>query len=238
MSAEPMRLRQSHDAACLGRKNAFIAFERGTIIARRIFEGDWRERDENTVTLKIDPQALDAAIESALTRLDYENLRPMQKLAVQSFIQGRDVFVSLPTGSGKSLCYWLLPSIFEHLKGNTCCTVIIVSPLDALMKDQEHSLRERGVKAIKVGADDARMEDVKKGCYELLLVSPELLLTSSEWRDMLQSTVYKEQLVGVVVDEAHCVKKWSVAINDYYFLIFNALHVYVGGRISEVSFHI
>ena len=58
----------------------------------------------------MDPQALDAAIESALTRLGYENLRPMQKLAVQSFVQlqGWDVFVSLPTqgtGSGKSLCY-------------------------------------------------------------------------------------------------------------------------------------
>ena len=46
MSAEPMRLQKSHDAACLGRKNAFIAFERGTIIARRVFEGDWRERDD------------------------------------------------------------------------------------------------------------------------------------------------------------------------------------------------
>ena len=51
----------------------------------------------------MDPQALDAAIESALTRLGYENLRPMQKLAVQSFVQGRDMFVSLPTGSGKSV---------------------------------------------------------------------------------------------------------------------------------------
>ena len=52
----------------------------------------------------MDPQALDAAIESALTRLGYDNIRPMQMLAVQSFVQGRDVFVSLPTGSGKSLC--------------------------------------------------------------------------------------------------------------------------------------
>ena len=71
----------------------------------------------HTVILKMDAQALDAAIESAITRLGYESLRPKQKLAVQSFVQGRDVFVSLPTGSGKSLCYWLLPSVFEHLRG-------------------------------------------------------------------------------------------------------------------------
>ena len=88
----------------------------------------------------MDPQTLDAAIESALTRLGYENLRPMQELAVRSFVQGRDVFVSLPTGSGKSLCYWLLPSVFEHLRGIACCTVIVVSPLDALMKDQKSIL--------------------------------------------------------------------------------------------------
>ena len=150
---------------------------------------------------------MDTAVEHALTRLGYKDIRPMQKIAVQSFVQGRDVFVSLPTGSGKSLCYWLLPSVFERLRGITC--TVVVSPLDALMKDQEHSLRERGVKAIRVGDDDARMEDVKKGYYELLFVSPELLLTSSEWRDMLQSTVYKEQLVGIVVDEAHCEKMVS-----------------------------
>ena len=55
----------------------------------------------------------------------------------------------------------------------------------------------------------------RKGAMSCLFVSPELLLTSSEWRDMLQSAVYKEQLVGVVVDEAHCVKKWLVACKVY-----------------------
>ena len=65
----------------------------------------------------------------------------MQKLAVQSFIHGQDVVVSLQTGSGKSVCYWLLPSVFEHLRGIACCTVIVISPLVALMKDQEHEAR-------------------------------------------------------------------------------------------------
>ena len=58
-----------------------------------------------------------------------ESLYPLTP--VQRFVQGRDVFVSLPTGSGKSLCYWLLPSVVEHLRGISCCTVIVVSPLDA-----------------------------------------------------------------------------------------------------------
>ena len=58
-----------------------------------------------------------------------ESLYPLTP--VQRFVQGRDVFVSLPTGSEKSLCYWLLPSVVEHLRGISCCTVIFVSPLDA-----------------------------------------------------------------------------------------------------------
>ena len=52
------------------------------------------------------------------------------------------------------------------------------------------------------------IEDIKQGYYEIVFISPERLLTSEDWRDMLQSPIYKEQLVGVIVDEAHCVKKW------------------------------
>lgn len=109
----------------------------------------------------------------------------MQKLAIKSFVQGHDVFVALLTGSRKSLCYWLLPLVFDYLRKFTCYTVVIVSPLDALMKDQKHSLQMRGINAIKVDVNDDRMEDVKKGYYEVLFVSPELLLIRSEWRDML-----------------------------------------------------
>ena len=99
---------------------------------------------------------IDTAMQDTLTQLGYTELRPNQKVAVQSFVQGHDVFVSLLTGSGKSLCYWLLLVVFEVLKQGVCSTVIVVSPLDALMKDQQHILQLRGVEAIKVGIDDDR----------------------------------------------------------------------------------
>ena len=54
------------------------------------------------------------------------------------FVDGRDVFVMLPTGSGKSLCYTALPSVFDILRGKDGHIVIVVSPLVALMKDQVH----------------------------------------------------------------------------------------------------
>ncbi len=85
-----------------------------------------------------------AAIEGAGKRLGYQ-LRPKQQEAVVSFIRGSDVFVSLPTGSGKSLCYSILPWAFDTLRGRSKAQsiVLVVSPLVALMKDQVTSHQER-----------------------------------------------------------------------------------------------
>ena len=51
----------------------------------------------------------------AAEEIGYSSLRPQQELAVKQFVSGNDVFVCLPTGSGKSLCYSVLPSVFDHL---------------------------------------------------------------------------------------------------------------------------
>ena len=136
-------------------------------------------------------------------------LRTNQLLVIKSFCAGNDVFVALPTGSGKSVCYWILPSLFKTLHNKDRSTFIIISPLEALMKDQEQAVSRLGVKAI-VGSDasEEQMEDIKRGFYELVFVSPERLLTNTEWRDMIQSSVYQIQLDGIIVDEAHCIKTW------------------------------
>ena len=52
------------------------------------------------------------------------------------------------------------------------------------------------------------MEDIKDGKFQVLFFSPECLLTELDWRDVLHSSVFREQLVAFVVDEAHCVKQW------------------------------
>ena len=84
--------------------------------------------------------------------LGYSALRPQQELAVKSFVQGNDVFISLPTGGGKSLCYSILPDVFDALRTEVePSIVIIVSPLIALMKDQVRSMTERGMTAVFVG---------------------------------------------------------------------------------------
>ena len=79
---------------------------------------------------------LDSVIQSASLALGYPQLRSKQYDAVKSFLEGNDVFVVLPTGSGKSLCYSLLPLAFNTLLGRESSIVIVISLLKALMKDQ------------------------------------------------------------------------------------------------------
>ena len=152
---------------------------------------------------------IESAILDALSLWKFSELRQNQLSVINSFCAGNDVFVALPTGSGKSVCYWILPSIFKTLHNKDRSTFIVISPLEALMKDQERAVSRLGVKAI-VGSDasEEQMEDIKRGFYELVFVSPEHLLTHTEWRDMIQSSVFQVQLDGIIIDEAHCIKTW------------------------------
>ena len=134
--------------------------------------------------------------------------------AIVQFCRGQDVFVSLPTGSGKSLCYSCLPWTFDLLKKHSSQSIIIVvTPLIALMKDQVSALIRKGVNSVYVtqsddDCDDKFAEALYEGQYQLVFFGPESLLTVETWRDMLVSEVYQRNVVGFVVDEAHCVKKW------------------------------
>ena len=79
---------------------------------------------------------MELSIEKASKRLGFSSLRAQQKRAIVSFMEGNDVFVSLPTGSGKSLCFALLPFAFDEFLGREGSIAIVVSPLISLMKDQ------------------------------------------------------------------------------------------------------
>lgn len=76
------------------------------------------------------------ALQHSATILGYTSVKPKQQEVVVSFVSGSDVFVSLPTGNGKSFCYGCLPVVFKELREKHSI-VIIVSP--ALMKDQVKS---------------------------------------------------------------------------------------------------
>ena len=90
---------------------------------------------------------------------------PSQQHAIKVFVEGHVVFVCLPTGSGKSLCYGVLPLVFERLCGSrdhshtgtehaSRSLVIVVSPLKALMKDRVESFKKKGVHALCVAGQE------------------------------------------------------------------------------------
>jgi len=87
---------------------------------------------------KMADMAVDRAIQAASRRLGYSSLRREQEEAIKNFAVGKDVFfLSVPTGGGKSLCYAILPWLFDELRQTPCKSIVmVVSPIIALIKDQ------------------------------------------------------------------------------------------------------
>ena len=173
--------------------------------------------------------SIDELIVKAAQSLGYSDLKQEQKAVLKSFVEGKDVFVALPTGYGKSLCYALLPWIFDMKRGLVEKTSIcmIVSPLIALMKDQSTSFTSKGISAAYVSDKESTDRDTKrkiiKGECQLVFISPEALFLATEWRRMLSGDYYRKHLVGFIVDEAHCVKKWYANDNSHPVIILTIL---------------
>ena len=137
-------------------------------------------------------------------------------------VRGQDVFVSLPTGSGKSLCYGMLPLVYDGLKNTLGITdgkrsiVIVISPLLSLMQDQVQKFCQMGLQAAYVGHDtkSETRDRIIAGFYQLVFISPEDCLREGVYRNMISSEVYQQQLCCIAVDEAHCVEKWYVCVSS------------------------
>lgn len=158
------------------------------------------------------------ALSFALDQLQSSHLRlkEEQYQSIQAVYRGKCVFVWLPTGFGKSICYQTLPFVMDHKLGrvgaSTRSAVLVISPLTALMMDQVQSLRSRDVKSsiITSGSDIAKDLVATESNFStdsLLFCAPEALV-QPKWRSALKSTHVAERVVAVVVDEAHCVSKW------------------------------
>ena len=164
-----------------------------------------QERFDSTLLMK--------TIEDSVKSLGYEQIRPEQYDVVVNFVEGNDVFVSLPTGGGKSLCFACLPLIYDRLRGVAAKSIaVIISPLSALMQDQVTNFSNRGVSAVHVGGDcsPALVNQVTNGEVQLTYMSPETILTVPTWREMFRNQHYQDNLICLAVDEAHLIEKWYV----------------------------
>ena len=113
---------------------------------------------------------MDRSISYALEKVGRQTvtLKPEQSKCISYMYEGKDVFLWLPTGFGKSLCYEVLPFVFDDKLRKLDSMVVVVSPLISLMVDQVVNLRRRSVEA-------AIMSSGTKVQKELLATEEEIL---------------------------------------------------------------
>jgi ATP-dependent DNA helicase RecQ len=145
----------------------------------------------------------------------YDTFRPLQQNAIETVLAGKDAFVLMPTGGGKSICYQVSALSLPYL-------TVVISPLISLMQDQVATLNSNGIKAaffnstVSVSEKNILIQQCRNSTLKLLYMAPETFLPA------IESWLGDVSLSLLAVDEAHCVSTWGHDFRPEYAKLGNA----------------
>jgi RecQ family ATP-dependent DNA helicase len=153
--------------------------------------------------------------------------RTNQLPAINATLSGKDVFVLMPTGGGKSLCYQLPATVGSGLGNSPTGVTIVISPLLSLMHDQAMHLVQKGIPTVILhGNLDAQMRrfvfnqlEAENIVTKLVYMTPEMLSKSGQAQTALKRLHSRKLLARFVIDEAHCLSQWGHDFRPDYKLL-------------------
>ena len=146
---------------------------------------------------------IEKALSILTTYFGYPSFRTGQEKVIRGVMQNKDTLCVMPTGGGKSVCYQVPALVMEG-------TVLVISPLISLMKDQVDALHQVGIPAAYINSSLSSeeyfetMERAVLGEFQLLYVAPERLDSPSFKNQLRRMTIPM-----VAIDEAHCISQWG-----------------------------